>query len=260
MRDTSPFILYPFLSHEAIKVKDYEGMIVHSFDHTLAVSEEDCRALLAAERTYCERIGRDPSDPSRLSIIPIAVDTSAYTRMPTSGSNVSVLTLGTLHYPPNADGIRWFLHEVFPLVQKEIDGATLTIIGKNPPNDLVSTASASNGAVRVTGYVPDLQPYLRKADVLVVPVRAGGGMRVRILEGLAWGIPMVTTTIGLEGIEAIPERDILVEDDVEGFARAVCLLLQSEDLRSKVSSSGRRFVKQQYDWFAVLRELEHVYA
>jgi glycosyltransferase involved in cell wall biosynthesis len=145
-------------------------------------------------------------------------------------------------------------------VQKEIDGATLTIIGKNPPNDLVSTASASNGAVRVTGYVPDLQPYLRKADVLVVPVRAGGGMRVRILEGLAWGIPMVTTTIGLEGIEAIPERDILVEDDVEGFARAVCLLLQSEDLRSKVSSSGRRFVKQQYDWFAVLRELEHVYA
>ena len=115
-------------------------------------------------------------------------------------------------------------------------------------------------AITVTGYVPDLQPYLEAADVMVVPVRSGGGMRVRILEGLAWGIPMVTTTIGLEGIKAVPGRDILVADDDMGFAQAVCSLLASEALRSRMSENGLQLAKHRYDWQVVLSELDRVYA
>lgn len=260
MQEMSRFYLLPFLSREAKRIKTYEGMIVHTFDQTLAVSKIDHQALTAAEQEYCSVAGINVREPDRISVIPIAVDVFEYQRIAPLNSTANILALGTLHYPPNADGIRWFMHDIFPLVREQIPGATLTIIGKNPPSDLVSTAATMPNAITVTGYVPDLLPYLEAADVMVVPVRAGGGMRVRILEGLAWGIPMVTTTIGLEGIKAVPGRDILVADDDMGFAQAVCSLLASETLRSRMSENGLQLAKHRYDWQVVLSELDRVYA
>lgn len=259
MQEMSRFYLRPFLSREAKRIKTYEGMIVHTFDHTLAVSEIDQQALSAAEHEYCNLAEINVREPNRISVIPIAVDVSEYQRIAPINSNANILAMGTLHYPPNADGIRWFMHDIFPLVKDKIPEVTLTIVGKNPPSDLASTAASMPNAITVTGYVPDLQPYLEAADVMVVPVRAGGGMRVRILEGLAWRIPMVTTSIGLEGIEAVPGRDILVADDDTGFAQAVCSLLKSKDLRTRISSNGLKLVNQRYDWRVVLSELGRIY-
>ncbi len=260
IQEMSRFYLLPFLSREVKRIKTYEGMIVHTFDQTLAVSEIDYQALSAAEHEYCKVAGTNMREPDRISVIPIAVDISEYQRIAPLNSNTNILAMGTLHYPPNADGIRWFMHDIFPLVKDKIPEVTLTIVGKNPPSDLVTTAATMPNAITVTGYVPDLQPYLEAADVMVVPVRSGGGMRVRILEGLAWGIPMVTTTIGLEGIKAVPGRDILVADDDMGFAQAVCSLLASEALRSRMSENGLQLAKHRYDWQVVLSELDRVYA
>ena len=142
--------------------------------------------------------------PTPIRVIPIAVDTAELQPVKRSPSSQHIVTLGTLHYPPNADGIRWFVDEVFPKITSRVPDASVTIIGKNPPADFLAFPDRYAGRIRVTGYVPELLPYLQEAAIMVVPVRAGGGMRVRILEAFAGGMPVVTTTVGLEGIDAVP--------------------------------------------------------
>jgi glycosyltransferase involved in cell wall biosynthesis len=167
--------------------------------------------------------------------------------------------LGTLHYPPNADGIRWFAQEVFPLIQKEVPEVKLTIAGRNPPPDFLRMADASQGAIQVTGYVPQLKPYLEEAAVMVVPVRAGSGMRVRILEAFAQAMPVVTTTTGLEGIDAINGEEVMVADTPRDFANSVVALLQDEPLQARLAANGRRLAECCYDWKVILQKMNEIY-
>ena len=194
-----------------------------------------------------------------ISVIPIAVDTKLLSPVKRVENSTNILTLGTLHYHPNADGIRWFANDVFPIIQSKIPDVSLTIIGKNPPQDLVNLASQNHGSIHVTGYVPELLPYLQKAGVLVVPVRVGGGMRVRILEAFSRSVPVVTTTIGLEGIDAKPGEDVLVEDTAQNFADAVIQVLNDQNLQDKLARNGRLLVEKTYDWQVVLQELNKTY-
>ncbi len=244
-------VLKPILKQETQKIKSYEARLVDRFDYTLAVTEVDRAAL--------QTILPDPKIAEKIHVIPIAVDTDELVAIKRDNHSLEILTLGTLHYPPNADGIRWFIKEVFPQVKQSIPSATLTVIGKNPPADFFNLASAYADSIRITGYVDDLIPYIEKAAVMVVPVLAGGGMRVRILEAFARGMPTVTTTIGLEGIDAQPGTHILVEDDPSGFARAVTRLLGEPSLRDHLSIHGRQLATQRYDWKAVLSRLDSIY-
>jgi glycosyltransferase involved in cell wall biosynthesis len=168
--------------------------------------------------------------------------------------------MGTLHYPPNADGIRWFAKEIFPQIKREIPSVSLTIIGKNPPADFVQMASENPEFIKVTGYVPDLNPYMDQAAIMVVPVRVGGGMRVRILEGFARAMPMVTTTIGLEGIDARLGSDIIVEDTEDAFAKSVVKLFNDPNMQKQLAENGRKLAEDRYDWQAVLETLGSLYA
>jgi glycosyltransferase involved in cell wall biosynthesis len=175
-----------------------------------------------------------------------------------SANSLNLVTLGTLHYPPNADGIRWFLGQVYPAVRHAVPGVSLTIIGKNPPADFRQAAEA-DGSIRVTGYVDDLTPYLEQAALMVVPLRAGGGMRVRILEAFARGMPVVTSPVGLEGIEARPGEEVLVADSPEAFAGEVVRLLQDRELRERLAVRGRALAEVRYDWQVVLKAMAEVY-
>jgi glycosyltransferase involved in cell wall biosynthesis len=172
---------------------------------------------------------------------------------------MDVFTMGSMHYPPNADGIRWFAREVFPRVRAALPSATLTIAGRKPPRDLVQWAGDESRGVRIEGHVPDLVPFLSGAAAVIVPVRAGGGMRVRILEAFARGVPVMTTTVGLEGIDAIPGRDVLVADEPLGFAGGLIRLLQDPALQTRLAEAGRRLAVERYDWRVALRPLESVY-
>ncbi len=136
---------------------------------------------------------------------------------------------------------------------------TLTIVGKNPPQDFIQTADDSKHVITVTGYVPDLEPLMEKAALLVVPVRAGSGMRVRILDAFARGMPVVTTNVGLEGINAQPGKDVLVEDTPEGFCAAVISLLKNPNLQKQLGENGRALAETVYDWKVALRRLDKVY-
>lgn len=257
MRPNTPWFLRPVLSLEQQRVKRYEGRLVRQFQHTLAVTEIDRQALQQAADLLP---GASPLAADRLSVIPIAVDTAQLQPIQPPPDSQTILTLGTLHYPPNADGIRWFIQRVFPLIRQKVNTASLVILGKNPPADFARLATQSAGAITVTGYVPEVLPYLERSALVVIPVLAGGGMRVRILEALSRGMPTVTTTIGMEGIEARPGEDLLVGDTPEDFASAVIRILSEPALRGRLSANGRRLATTRYDWKVVLQQLEAVYA
>jgi glycosyltransferase involved in cell wall biosynthesis len=196
---------------------------------------------------------------ARITVVPIAVDTHELLPVIRRPGSANIITLGTLHYPPNADGIRWFAQEVFPLVRQSTPEATLTIVGKNPPADFLQLQSQFPQTITVTGYVPDLTPYLEQAALMVVAVRAGGGMRVRILEAFARAMPVITTTVGLEGIEAIPGEEVLVSDTPESFAQAVAQLLRDPDAQARLAARGRLLAETRYDWQVVLNRMDEIY-
>ncbi len=265
MAQNVPWFLKPILQIEARRVKRYEGMIVDTFDYILAVTDVDSRYLLEARADYKEGIQptvgvRDTlHNPDSILVVPIAVDTELLQPIHRKPGSKNVFTLGTLHYPPNADGIRWFVREVFPLVKKQLPDLTLTITGRNPPADFSQFPEESGGAIKITGYVPELQPLLEESAIMVVPVRAGSGMRVRILEAFAQAMPVVTTTVGLEGIEAQPGRDVLVGDTPQDFAASVIRLLEDEALQKQLADNGRRLAENYYDWRVILNRMEKIY-
>jgi glycosyltransferase involved in cell wall biosynthesis len=120
-------------------------------------------------------------------------------------------------------------------------------------------ASENPGVITVTGYVPELKPYLEQAALMVIPVRAGSGMRVRILEALAQAMPMVTTTIGLEGIDAQHGQEVLVADNADAFAAEVIRLMDDAELQARLARNGRSLAERAYDWRVVLKKLDQVF-
>ena len=255
MVENLPRFLQPFAQIEARKVLEFEAKTIRDFEHTLAVSEQDRSALLSALANERER----QAASTRITVTPIAVDTTALQPLQRSPNSRRIVTLGTLHYPPNADGIRWFLRDVFPLVLSREPEAHLTIIGKNPPDDFVTLAGQDPLHIQVTGYVEDLNPYFEQSAIMVVPVRAGGGMRVRILEAFARGMPLVTTTVGLEGIEAQDGREVIVRDESETFAQAVVDLLENPSAQAQLALAGRELVEAKYDWQVALKAMDQVF-
>ena len=256
MQENARWFLKPVLGIEARRVKRYEGELLKTVDHVLAVTDVD-RAGLVDALNFSKVNKNDHVAP--ITVVPIAVDTQKLQPVKRTPGSRNIVTLGTLHYPPNADGIRWFFNEVFPLIRKRVPDATLTIIGKNPPQDFLDLAAREPDAVTVTGYVPELVPYLEKSALMVVPVRAGGGMRVRILEAFAYAMPVVTTTIGLEGIHAELEKDVVVADAAGDFANRVSELLEDPSLQEKLSAYGRRLAETKYDWQVVLKAMSPIY-
>ena len=256
MRENVPWYLKPVLGIEASRVKQYEGELLKTVDHVLAVTDVDRvsleDALKLAKVTKKEKV-------SPITVIPISVNTQQIQPVQREPNSMNIVTLGTLHYPPNADGIRWFVEEAFPLIRSNIPDVKLTIIGKNPPKDFLRLANDPNAGIVVTGFVPELDPYFEESALVVIPVRAGGGMRVRILEAFAYAVPIVTTTVGLEGIQAQPGKDVLVADNPEEFANSVIRLLNDKDLQDQLSTNGRRLAEMKYDWQVTLKDLEKVY-
>lgn len=228
-------------------IKKYEGRICREFDAVLAVSEEDKAALE-------EAIGRR----SNIAVIPIAVDTdeAAYVnRLPEADH---ILHIGTMYWPPNIDGILWFIRDIYSRIRSQRPGVTFDVIGARPPQEIVETGKNGSG-INVTGYVDDPAPYLQKAGAMVVPLRSGGGMRVKILNALSQGLPIVTTALGCEGIAVEPGKHVLIADTPEEFARATLRLLEDKALATELGRNGRRLIQSTYDYRAACRPLEAVY-
>jgi glycosyltransferase involved in cell wall biosynthesis len=163
------------------------------------------------------------------------------------------------HRQVNVDAALWFYREVFPLVRHEIPEARFIIAGNGPPEELTVLA-ATDSQVEVTGFVDDIDRCYKEAAVFVAPILTGGGIIVKILDALAAGRPVVATSIGNEGIAAMPGRDLLVADDPPTFAAQVVKLLREPEYARALAANGAEFVKKNYGIDSVIAKLEHTLA
>ena len=245
-------LIRTLLRWEARKLVRYEAMACSHFDCVVTVTPED-RDTLATLTMKRQRANR----PSFVTI-PICIDPAA--KLPVSRVTCPrrVTFLGGLHWPPNAEGILWFAREVWPQVVRQIPDAVLTVIGKEPPVQLVRQA-ASDSSYKITHYVSDPAPYLAETAVFIVPLHAGGGMRVKIVDAWSWGLPVVSTSIGAEGLNYRNGENLLIADTSEAFAQAVVRLLTDPGLATRLGAVGRHTVEEYYDWHKVYRAWDSVY-
>lgn len=240
---------------EARAFRRYEADMVRRFDAVLTVTDED-RVLLLDLFAEPER----SQQAAKFTTLPICIDpttTPPIDRSPFTVTPLTILHLGTMFWPPNVSGVLWFAREVLPLIWQQQPQARFVIVGKNPPAEV--QALAANQRITVTGYVADPLPYLQATDAFVVPLHSGGGMRVKILDGWLWGLPVVSTPVGAEGIDWREGENILVAGDAAGFANAVLRLLTDRTLNVQLRANGRRWVEQAYAWQTVYRKVDPVY-
>ena len=227
-------------------MEKYEKATCRRFDHVVFVTDEDRRALV------------DSGANNGHSIIPICVDLDDRPLLDVDPQAQTITHLGTMFWPPNVEGVIWFAREVFPRVQETIPGAQFVIIGKNPPKE-IDQLLEENENILVTGYMPNPKPYLTKTAGFIVPLHAGAGMRVKILDAWAWGLPVVTTTVGREGIDVDAGNTALVADDPDTFAQHIVDLLNNADLRARLRTKGRAWVAEKYNWQRIYARWDNVY-
>lgn len=194
----------------------------------------------------------------RTTVIPNAADVEYYQPRPTDPppDGRTVVYFGLLSYLPNVDGVIHFVRDIWPRIAEAHPEARCKIIGGQPPSSLLALAGPR---VEFTGFVSDLRPHLAAAAALVVPLRLGGGTRLKIVEGMAMGKAIVSTRLGAEGIEAVPGRDILIEDQPAAFANAVNRLLAEPDLAARIGQSARQLAVERYAWSGAAQALERFY-
>jgi glycosyltransferase involved in cell wall biosynthesis len=228
------------------KIRDEEVEAFRTFDGVTFCSETDeerARALVPRLRSC---------------VVPNAVDVEYFRpsqALPPSDGR-TVMFFGAINYFPNVDGLLYLLREVWPLLEKSHPKARLKIVGQYPTPQILAFQGPR---VEVTGKVDDLRPHLSAAAVTVVPLRVGGGTRFKILEAMAMGRPVVSTSLGAEGISAEPGKDILIADDAAAFAAAVGRVLDTEALGAELGAGGRALVETHYSWGAAAGRLERFF-
>jgi sugar transferase (PEP-CTERM/EpsH1 system associated) len=228
------------------KVRRLEKKILPSIDVVLSVSEKDA-----------ELTSRRPFLSCPVWIVPNGIDTE-YFRPATSQikrTGHRILFCGSMDITMNIDAARRFAAESFPIVREELPDAEFWIVGRNP-DARVRRLSATRG-VFVTGFVPDVRPYYEKAKVAVAPFRLGGGTKTKILEAMAMGVPVVASSFGCQGIEAIPGAHMIVEDGTTEAARQIVSLMKNDPERERLALNARSLVEDRYGWSRLINALEH---
>jgi glycosyltransferase involved in cell wall biosynthesis len=220
---------------QAERMERFESWAFGSASFATAVSEPDALALgnLGA---------RD------VTVVPNGVDLDQFRPSDPSAPEDLLVFTGSMDWRPNQDGIRWYLEEVHPLLQGRVD-TPLVVVGRNPPTWLSPDQLPPD--VQVTGTVPDVRPYLDRAAVFVVPLRAGGGSRLKILEALAAGKAVVSTTVGAEGLDLENGKHLVLADTPEEFATAVEELCSDRDRARALGKAGRLRMEERYGWDAI---------
>lgn len=237
---------------EARALARYEAQLCAKYDQVVFVTDDD-RDLIEKQIARFQVSGTG----DRLNTIPICVDPSEKPVIKPVACPQRVTALGVMFWPPNAEGVGWFAREVWPGVHAQYPELRFTVAGKNPPDYLMQLNGHEN--IEVLGYVPHLDQLLAETAVFVVPLRAGGGMRVKILDTWCWGLPIVSTTIGAEGIEIRDGENILIADTAQAFGQAVNRAYADQDLNRYLRQNGRQWVEEKYDWRHIYRAWDDVY-
>jgi polysaccharide biosynthesis protein PslH len=230
------------LEIETWKVRQAERRACEAADLVVAVSEDDRRRL------------RRLAPRSRCVAIPTGVDTSYFRPLARPEVANRLVFTGSMDWFPNEDAIQFFIDAILPGVRAAVPDVTLSVVGRNPSAAL--RAAAERAGVTVTGTVDDVRPYVDEASLYIVPLRAGGGTRLKIFEALAMGKAVVSTTVGAEGLAVTPGRDIVIADHPDEFARTVIALLRDPARRAELGRAGRLLVQRRYSWEQVSSEFD----
>jgi sugar transferase (PEP-CTERM/EpsH1 system associated) len=236
------------LAHlEARALARYEGPTAALFRQVIVVSDQE-RARLAV---HCPA--------GRIVVVPNGVDTTYFAPQPAVTEEPdSIVFVGTFFWAPNIDAARLLVGDILPRICRELSGVRLCLVGHDPPPEVQALAHPPD--VIVAGSVPDVRPYLARAAVCVVPLRIGGGTRLKILDALAMGRPVVSTSLASEGLDLAGGHELQIADGAEAFAAATVRLLRDPAQRATLGAAGRRAVEGRYTWSAVLAGLETLLA
>jgi glycosyltransferase involved in cell wall biosynthesis len=193
---------------------------------------------------------------TKFRVIPNGVDLGFFSPSPPSPEKNTMVFTGAMNYYPNNHGILFFLDEIFPRILTRTPDARIFVVGSSPSKRLMKRASQN---VIISGFVDDVRPYIARANVCVIPLLIGGGTRLKALEAMAMKRPIVSTTLGCEGIHLKHEESALFADTPEEFATAVVRLFGDSDLRSKLAENAYASVTAHYDWSAIGEQLESVH-
>lgn len=223
----------------------FEGDALSRFDLALAVSEADARTFA---RLYPGRLGSD------VHVVQTGVDTEYFVPSPDAPAPAHLVFTGSMDWLPNEDGMTYFCREILPRIRQSEPETTLSIIGRSP-TPAVQRLAEEHG-VEVTGRVDDVRPHIARGAVYVVPLRIGGGTRLKIFEAMSMGKAVVSTTVGAEGLPVTNGSDIVIADEPARFAQAVVHLLRDGGARERIEAAARRLVVERYDWSAVALDFE----
>ncbi len=204
-----------------------------------------------------ELIVRQHAPHTRTAVVPNGVDIAFFAPQNTEPEPQSIVFTGLLKYRPNLDGARYLVEEILPEVERVLPGIHVTIVGQGSEADL---ASLRRPNVLVTGWVPDVRPYIARAAVVVTPLRIGSGTRLKVLEALAMAKPTVSTAVGCEGINVRDRAHLLVADDPVAFAQSIVELLSDPVAASAMGERGRSLILDQYSWEGAALRLEALFA
>jgi polysaccharide biosynthesis protein PslH len=223
-----------------IRLKKYEKSFLPIFDAILAITPEDAERI----RLFDEKL------TAKTYVIPAGTDCNSIHPVDCSANN-GILHLAAMDWLPNQEGLKWFIKDVFPIILKKQPSLQLFVVGKNTPQSFHKYEGKN---IKVLGFVENTQQVVSQCMLAVVPLFAGGGMRIKILNYLAQGIPVVSTTIGAEGISVKDKEHVLLANSAEKFAACVLDVFHDETLRRKLILNGRKLVEKYYSWESVITE------
>ena len=234
--ETNP-VKKAILALEWRKMRHYESSVCKASDMTISVSEQDCELFNAQAPGSCVRD------------IPTGVDIDFFKSENLKENPLELVFSGSMDWHPNEDAILHFIDAILPLIRHRVPQVSLTVVGRNPSTKLVN--AALEAGVEVTGTVDDIRPYVDQAAVYIVPLRVGGGTRLKIFEALSMGKAVVSTTVGAEGLPLEEGRHIVRADDAVSFADEVVNLLYDGDRRQRLGEAGRQLMEEKFSWARV---------
>jgi sugar transferase (PEP-CTERM/EpsH1 system associated) len=225
-------------------LRRWELNMCGKFDLVFTVTENDRETLTSANENL-----------SNVLSLPIGVDVASVPKIELNPEAKDILSIGTMSWPPNIDAIEYFASDIYPLVKVGNPAARLVVAGSSPPES-IRKLSRLDSSIEVTGFVEDLASVASKAAVFIVPLRSGSGLRVKILNAMAMGLPVVSTSVGCEGIGAENNRHLLIADNPREFADSVLRLISDFGLRRRLGEAGKRFVSENYSWEAIYDRMD----
>jgi sugar transferase (PEP-CTERM/EpsH1 system associated) len=224
-----------YFGRQARVMFEYERAICRCARHVIAVSEADAAQF------------RESFGVASVSAVPTGVDLDYFRRPAAPAAVADLVFVGSMDWMPNIQGVRFFLEHVWPLIRRRRPECTLAIVGRQPPASLEALAGAPSG-IRVTGTVDDVRPYLWGSLVSIVPLYIGGGTRLKIYEAMAAGVPVVSTTVGAEGLDVEHPRDIRIADTPQDFAAQCLELLDDTERRAALAQAALELMAGRFSW------------